>query len=246
MSNNELALSLGNSISDDIHSIAVEAGEIGLDAILEDGVLKDIPVISTVVGLYKIGTSIKERHYVKKLYQFIQALNNGIATEKDREKYRSKIFGNPKDRNQEIEYLLILIDRYISYDKPQMLAKLYLAFLDEQIVWDEFSMYAEVIDRLFPLDFKTLITDGNEFITYRNIGAESLLRLVSLGLMAEDSKNSLFVDDGRGGMGITAGSISVVRSQERKYKRTEFGKKLATILRQYDICNVPTENESES
>ena len=52
-------------------------------------------------------------------------------------------------RNQELEYIMVLIDHYISYDKPDMLAKLYLAYFREDILWQE--LYAEVIDQFLPI-----------------------------------------------------------------------------------------------
>ena len=55
-----------------------EYAEIGLDAVMEEGVLKDIPIVSTAIALYKIGNSIKERHNLKKLLIFINEINNGI------------------------------------------------------------------------------------------------------------------------------------------------------------------------
>ena len=60
--NNSIAISFGNSLSGDIAGCIQEYAEIGLDAITEDGMLKDIPIVSTAVALYKIGNSISDRH----------------------------------------------------------------------------------------------------------------------------------------------------------------------------------------
>jgi hypothetical protein len=112
-----------------------------------------------------------------------------------------------------------------------MLAKLYLAYLDGTIIWEELTMYAEVIDRFLLLDCKFLMSESDAYKTYRNIGAEPILRLVALGLMVEDIGQTLFVDDGRGGLSITSTSMERSKKKERIYKKTEFGEKLATILR---------------
>ena len=231
MKDKSLSISFADSLAEE--SIACISGyaEIGLDAVMEDGILKDIPIISTAISLYKIGSSIKERHNLKKLLIFLNEINNGIIDEEKRQEYQNKFQSNEKFRNQEIEYLLVLIDRYIDYDKPQMLAKLYLAYLDGTIIWEELTMYAEVIDRFLLLDCKFLISESDAYKTYRNIGAEPILRLVALGLMVEDIGQTLFVDDGRGGLSITSTSMERSKNKERIYKKTEFGEKLATILR---------------
>ena len=148
-----------------------------------------------------------------------------------RHKYREDFATKAEFRSKQLEYILILLDRYISYDKPQLLAKLYLAYLDETIVWEEFVMYAEVIDRFLPLDCSMLLSQVTTFHTNRNIGAESILRLVGLGLMAED--NSITLTEARKIKEGDTRSISKMRSDSQKkvYRRTEFGRILTDILR---------------
>lgn len=228
---NNLSLALRDSISEEASSTLTDIAEVGLDSILDDSLFKDIPLISTALSLYRIGRSVKERHYVKKLAQFISSLNNGVVDEDSRDYYKKKLEGGNKQRNHELEYIMILIDRYISYDKPDMLAKLYLAYLREDILWQEFAMYAEAIDRFLPGDCSLLCSDADKFISRRNLGVEAILRLISLGLLCETTTSTLFTDDGHGGISVTTASMNRTRMQEKTYKRTEFGEQLATILR---------------
>lgn len=231
MEEKSLSIAFADSLAEESISCISEYAEIGLDAVMEDGILKDIPIVSTAVALYKIGSSIKERHNLKKLLVFLNELNNGILDEQKRKEYQQKFQSNEKFRNQEIEYLLVLIDRYISYDKPQMLAKLYLAYLEGIIIWEELTMYAEVVDRFLLLDCGTLISGDGKTIVHRNIGGESVLRLVALGLMAETTESSPFVQHGDGNFGLTIEGLKKSISTDRVYRRTEFGDKLAEILK---------------
>lgn len=228
---NTLSLALRDSISDEASSALSDIAEIGLDSVLNDGLFKDIPVISTALSLYKIGRSVQERHYVKKLALFVSSLNSGVVDEDSRDYYKQKLEDGDKQRNQELEYIMILIDRYISYDKPNMIAKLYLAYLREDILWQEFAMYAEAIDRFLPGDCSLLCSDSKKFVTRRNLGIEAILRLMSLGLLCETTTSTLFSDDGHGGVSVTTASMNRTRMQEKTYKRTEFGEQLVTILR---------------
>lgn len=231
MKEKSLSIAFADTLADDTISCISDLEEVGLDAVMEDGILKDIPIVSTAIALYKIGNSIKERHNLKKLLVFLNELNNGILDEQKRKEYQQKLQSNEKFRNQEIEYLLVLIDRYISYDKPQMLAKLYLAYLDGTIIGQELTMYAEVIDRFLPLDCRTLISGEGKTIVHRNIGGESVLRLVALGLMAETTESSPFVQHGNGNFALTIEGLKKSVSTDKVYRRTEFGNKLAEILR---------------
>ena len=231
MEENSLSVAFGDSIKEEVGACISDLTEVGLDAIMDDGVLKDIPILSTAVVLYKIGYSIHERHHLKKLIIFLHEINKGIANEQKRVWYQQKFKSNEKFRNKEIEYLLVLIDRYISYDKSQLLAKLYMAYLDGIIIWEELTMYAEVIDRFLLLDCGTLISCDGITIVHRNIGGESVLRLVALGLMTEITETSPFVQKENGNIALTGAGLKKAVSADKVFTRTEFGNKLAEILK---------------
>ena len=223
MEDQSLALSFSNSLTEEVSGITGEYLELGLDALVEDGLLKDIPIVSTAVAVYKIGKSIRERHYVAKLVSFLNGINNGIVDEEKREKYRKKFATNEKFRNQELEYILILTDRYIGFDKPQMLAKLYLAYLDEIINWMTFIKYAECIDRFLPGDQLVLDSTEIEKAQY-NDNYDTVSRLEALGLI-----------------GRKVEVVPIYHEQEQnlelknsdEYTLTGFGWKLKQILESY-------------
>ena len=231
MNERTLSVALADSISDEVISCTGDIIEVGLDTIMNDGILKDVPILSTVISLYKIGDSIRERCNLKKIAVFVNELNKGIVSDRKKKEYREKFITNDKFRNQQIEYLLVLIDRYIGYDKPRLLAKLYLAYLDGIIVWEELTMYAEVVDRFLLLDYNTLKSPVEKWIVYRNIGGESILRLVALGLMCEITETSSWIERENGHFSVTSESLTKLTSQEKIYKLTEFGEKLVNILR---------------
>lgn len=215
MDEQSLALSFGNSLSEEVSGIAGEYAELGLDALVEDGLFKDIPIVSTAVAVYRIGKSIRERHHIAKLISFLDEINKGIADGVKREEYREKFNSNDKFRNQELEYILILIDRYIGFEKPQLLAKLYSAYLDGKIQWVEFTQYAEVIDRLLPGD---IYLSGNGF-KYARSKMDAKQRLAAMGLMRGVVKNN---SEQRG--------IMTSSSSELNYELTKFGRTLLNIL----------------
>lgn len=221
---NNLSLALSDSISEGAGSVATELLEVGLDSILDDGLFKEIPILSTTVSLYKIGHGVRELHYVKKLAAFIYALNNGIVDEGKREYYRSRIKGDVAKRNKELEYLLLMIDRYIHSDKSEMLAKLYLAYLDGKLEWAELTRYAETIDRFLPGDYYVLSCEitGRYLANHRDFDA--FQRLSALGLMCEDKSTISYMEEQRKMASWT------LKTDEHWYIRTSFGTKLYQIL----------------
>ncbi|MBQ4618123.1 MAG: hypothetical protein IJB27_07115 [Clostridia bacterium] len=229
--NNYLVESFGNSIGADIAEFAGEAVEFTLDTCVgEDGILKDIPFVGAALKLCNITSKVQEKYSFYKLKAFIQEINAGTVTPEKLEERKQKFLSKAKFRQKELEYILILIDRYVRFDKARMLAKLYLAYLDGDIIWEEFTMYAEVIDRFLLLDCGTLISADGKVIVHRNIGGESVLRLEALGLMTETNENSIFEQTSRG-FGISAASMERFSANDKTYIRTEFGDKLAVILR---------------
>lgn len=170
-----------------------------------------------------IGKSIRERHHIAKLKVFIEEFNQGIVNDRQRERYREKFRKNEKLRNQELQYILLILDRYMEPGKSQMLAKMYLAYLDEYIDWDEFRKYSEIIDRLLPGDYAEL-KKGNQYDVNHMNATDSLLRLIALGFVMEHSKEIE--------VATTIGSIKIPPATEKNYTITPFGMKFLAIIDQ--------------
>ena len=235
---NDLSKSLKDSLSPEFESIISNAAELGIDALLEDGVLKDIPFISSAISIYRIGKSIKEQHNLKKLICFLDELNKCSLDENNRNLYAEKFQQNEKFQKQQLDYIMILVDRYLDYNKPRMLAKLYLAYLFEYIDWQVFSTYAEIIDRLLPDDITYLMYAENLFVVYegRSDGIEPLLRLEGLGIITEDQqeKNRFIAKPTR----MVSKKIPIPAKVNSYYAYTDLGTKLRKIMKTKNICKL--------
>lgn len=220
MEENNLSLSMSQSITAECSDLVSSIAEVTLDSVIEDGLLREIPVISSAISIYKIGTSLRERHGIIKLYRFVKALNNGLQDEQQREKYILEFQRDQKTRNKELSYLLILLDKYIALDKPKMLAKVYLAYLNASITWLDVMKYSEVIDRLLPGDMERLEEGIKENVDYQKVD-DGILRLVALGLMVsfpngtKYENQTMFFSDGRA----------------QNYTWTKFGEVFVDILK---------------
>lgn len=224
-----LSTALEDSINGEISDVISDLAEIGLDSLFDEGVLREIPFISTAVSVYRIGRSISERHYIKKLLVFLKSVNEKIVDEDKRRLYMQRISNDPNKRSKELEYVLIIIDRYVGYDKPTMLAKLYLAFLEGNLSWREFALYAEITDRFIIGDYDMLMSDSELFSTTYSDYNESIFRLVALGLVAETSYPTAF-EDLKKGFGVSIESLEKIREGEVQYKRTRLGERFVSIM----------------
>ena len=85
---NVLVNPLTQSLNDNVEDLLADIAEVTIDAFLDEGFFKVIPFASAVLSVFKIGNSIKELSYKRKLALFIQKLNNGIQTrEKNKNTY---------------------------------------------------------------------------------------------------------------------------------------------------------------
>ena len=223
---NDLTRALANSITQETREITVDLLEVGLDTVLDEGILKDIPILSTAIHVYQIGNSMKERHYIKKLIAFISEINRGIEDDEKRDYYKRMITGNASRRKKEIEYILLLLDRYIQAEKADMLAKLYLAYLDIKISWNDLSKYSEVIDRFLPGDYAVL-RSASTYKTEFDRDTDSIQRLIALGLVIEGFR-TMAIQEENGTLSIDPPELR--EKSERNYTRTKFGSILVDIL----------------
>lgn len=169
-----------NNIKDDLLDIA----EFGIDSILDDGVLKDIPIVRTLVGIRKTAQNIQDRNLLKQTLTFINEFNSGTIDEEKLKKYQNEINNDSVKAEKELGRIIILLDRFIENEKSKMLARLYKAYINQKITWDEFCEFSEIINRLFIQDIGVLTKMRNLEIDtmYSKEEAFKVERLHSLGL----------------------------------------------------------------
>lgn len=220
-----LVEAFSNSIKPEIISTAMDLGEVALDSLLDSGIVKDIPLLNTVISVFKIGRSVKEAFYIKKLALFINNFNNKTLETNKIEKYKKAFSDNPKKFEKEIERLLILIDRFIDCEKSAHFAKLYIAYLDEKIDWKDFVKYSQVIDQLFNEDLEVLFLEG--VLLCKRKDSDEILRLEALGLLVEVNNAPKFEVNDTGHLMMETSH----NADEVEYEITTFGKMLADILK---------------
>lgn len=160
-----------SSLSD----IAIDGSEILIDSILDDGLLKDIPIVSTLVNLIKISSSISSALLLKKIIYFLDGIKD-IPPEK---RYKM-INAINSDKNYKIkvgEKLLYIIDRCEDHDKTSLIAELFKAFLNNEIEYKDFLHGSSILNSIYSDDLKSFLA-LNEKVLY----AEDAMPFVSFGL----------------------------------------------------------------
>lgn len=195
MSQNEIEIidSWSKTIAkSNMSDILIDLSEVGLDNIVDCELIKEVPVIKSIVSVYKIGHTLRERSYVRKLALFLNEINGASIENGKMEAYLRRITNNKSTFQHELEYVLTILDGFVNEAKSKLLGKLYVAYIKGKIDWKGFCQYSETIDRFLIGDFECLHRDVMENKNRSEFEASSLQRLQGLGLVKPNEKASVY------------------------------------------------------
>ena len=105
-----LADKLETTIRDEsLQETAASLAEIGLDTLLDDGILRDIPLIGTLIGIAKSAVNIRDRLFIAKLRQFLNELHD--VPHETRDEMIRRINDSPEFEVNVGEKLLYITER---------------------------------------------------------------------------------------------------------------------------------------
>lgn len=179
------------SLFNDSIDIIEDYTEIGIDSFIEEGILKEIPFVRSIVSMLKIGKNIHDRNLLKQTLTFIKEFNSGNISKGKLIAYKSTIENNHQKCEEELGRVLILLNSYVDREKSIMLARLYKSYVMQEINWHEFCEFSEIINRLFIEDLRILKYLQEQKKIKGSQGDDFRLeRLYSLGIVG----NSYFAD----------------------------------------------------
>lgn len=140
-----------------LQNISIELIETVTDSILEDGLLKDLPIIGTLVGLSKTSFKINDLLFLKKIISFLSELDKITAV--DRKKMIDKIDKSEKFRVKVGEKLLYIIDKCEDHENAKYVSILFTGFLEGDIDYPDFLRGSKLIDRIYIGDLLEFVKD---------------------------------------------------------------------------------------
>ena len=159
--------------------------ELGIDSILENEILKEIPIFKSLLSVGKISKNIRERNCLKNLAIFINELNSGNIDAEKLRLHQEELKRNSKKAEKELGRVLIILDQTIDNIKASILGKLYKAYINQVVDWDMFIEFSEITNRLYINDLKilALIYNGDMNDTSNRADLYRVERLNSLGVI---------------------------------------------------------------
>lgn len=144
--NKQLSKSLTETLtSSNLPKIGNDIAEITLDSVLKEGVLKDFPIIGSLVGIWKTGVAVNDYRFLNKLLLFLQ--ESSVISSAKRENLINKL-EDDKYQLEAGEKLIAVIDKLETGSKAKLLGKALALFGNGLISNDEFWRISFVIERL--------------------------------------------------------------------------------------------------
>lgn len=176
---------LENVIKDsELPALAKDYTELVIDGVLDDGILKDVPLVGSVIGVMKFGNSLNKHFSAKKIYKFLYELHS-IPLDK-RIKKIEEINSSKKYQSNVGEIILEQLDKIESDGKPEIIGKLFCAFIEEEINFQTYLRLAHIVNKVFYYDLVKLKESTKNLKLPRNITVDDFF---TNGLIISDPAN---------------------------------------------------------
>lgn len=196
---------------DNLLELISDAAEFGLDSVLESEELKQIPVIGSLARLAKIGASVRDRLYARKLLRFLREVST--VPPEERAKFAEGI-SSRGNKERAGEALLLLIDRLDHMTKPEIVGRIVRSAMLGEIDYESSLRLSAMVERAYFSDL--LLLPKAE--TGMGIDIDVAESLASVGLLHRRVEPNLFLAEDTRNPNLTF------------YSLTEQGKLLVKIL----------------
>jgi hypothetical protein len=208
--------------------LPAEILEFTIDQVIDEGILKDIPVVGWIAKGVSISRSISDRVFHHKVLRFLIELEKTSGCKRD--SFREKIEREPAFGRKVGEHLLIILIKIDAFDKTSLLAKCFDHFLTEHIDYSYFVDLSYIIERSPLGDLKALCVPSNQRVTFSSVGIAVACGLLEFGMEKQNvdetqaelgTRMSKYGNDLRD---IFLGRLRDRLDSEKKQRQVLFGK----------------------
>lgn len=208
-------------VASELGSLAEEYAELGVDSLVDNELIKILPVAKTIAGVARIGFDIRDRNYIKKILKFLFQVNN--VSEEVKEKFKKELDSQPSEILRAGETVWEILDSINSSEKAVYIGKIFQSYMNGEISVDRLTHLCEIVDRVYLGDLLTLKEGAVSTSNNRD-------NLISVGIY-EPVDIMAVVDEfaGERRQGLTPGNPQ----RWQNTPLTESGGELVRILKNY-------------
>ncbi|MEM6813662.1 MAG: hypothetical protein AAF600_04640 [Bacteroidota bacterium] len=149
-----------SNTDDYLKGTKISMGELLLDEVMDNELLKPLPIVSFVHGIYKTGKSVQEAFFTKKVIAFFSGTSN-LGQEK-RKEFAEKMNKDRQFKDRVIEKTIVILDRMDELNKVELLANLFKNLALDHIDMYQYSKLCSYLDRVFVEDLDFLVRNREE------------------------------------------------------------------------------------
>lgn len=193
---------------EEFQNILEDSAEVVLDSLLNNAVLKEIPVIGTSLNLYRGIQSIRDAAYLNRVKIFIEYVGN--ITEEQKKKLIEESKKDEKRRAKFGDAIFTAIEQSDSRIKLEYLAVAFEAFLNDDFAQEDLRLLCHIIHSSFADELEDVIESESPTI--------ELKYLVPTGLAEAVYSKSTFDMDTTEPKYELSSIATMLRDAWRKYK----------------------------
>jgi hypothetical protein len=139
---------------DNLGSVIRDFGELLLDSNLQNGLMRDIPILNIAYSACRATKAIGDRLFTKKILNFLAELSK-VSLE-DRQRFVEGLKHDKNRQNDLGQTFLLLIEQADSLDKPKILARLLNHHILGDLSYQDAKRLASIVNRSYIDDLKYL------------------------------------------------------------------------------------------
>lgn len=163
--------------------VGLDFAEATLDMLIDNDIVRNIPILKTILAGKDIVVSLSQKHEIKKIIMFLGRLNT-YGNHPSIAKMQKKILENNKYLRKESELTLIVLEKFIEDKKSIILADLFFLLVDGRLSQCEYEELVFIVNQIHLGDISILKLISNEDKSYvTDIHLSGVNRLVSTGVV---------------------------------------------------------------
>lgn len=167
--------------SDSVIAVGKEYLELGVDAVLDSEVLKDVPLVNTVVGIFNVAGTFRDHNLAAKLIRFLNQLSD--VKQQDRVEMVERLNEDGKFSGRVGSALIEILDRMESEKKPELAARCFAAYAKKEISFEELRRILLALERVPSFDIEQLAAFSKAMpVDLAQMDEAMLLAYVNAGL----------------------------------------------------------------
>lgn len=163
--------------------------EVVIDSVLSDGLLKDIPIISNLVGVYHLKTTISDKIFYNKIVQFYRSFSDVESS--SFLQWKSWANENIEDSEKLGTALVLHLDSLNELTKCKLTGHVFKKLIEGKLTMNEFEGFTYIISISSLSDLRKHCIESGDIALTSEESISQRLQFVGFYCYATSSLNSL-------------------------------------------------------